>query len=268
MIPTNAFIITLLDDPKSLKAAQTCIQSIRDTKSNILPFIFPAVDQIRALRESEARQLEYSYPTGIARGEYNLLLTPYSTKTLEKRIGCFMSHFILWETIAEMDPLSYSIILEQDAKFINQFDQDYFDAVVEQEFICSLNSPIGATRKAAKFDKMLKENYETDNETFIEIDFSADDEEAIYLNEENHPIMEIKHFNVPWIDEEHIPQGLPGNSAYIITPMAAKKLIDMTYQIGIWPNDAMMCKQFFGDMLQCAYPYYTKVQGHESTTSL
>lgn len=257
-----------MDDPKSVKAANICINSIHETKSPILPFIFPAIDSSRAMKEADARNLEYSYPLGMPRQEYGLMLTPYATKDINKRIGCFLSHFSLWEMISDMDPLSYFIILEQDAKFINQFDKDYFDDVMEQKFICSLNSPIGATRKAALFDKLLKEEYKNSNETFIDILQEEDDNEELELDENADVIKELKHFDIPMIDEKHIPQGLPGNSAYIITPEAAKKLIGATYEIGIWPNDALMCAQFFGDMLHCAYPYYTKVQGNESTTSL
>ena len=42
------------------------------------------------------------------------------------------------------------------------------------------------------------------------------------------------------------------------------KLID---EHGLWPNDALMCKQLLGDhLLKVAYPYYTALQGIKSTT--
>lgn len=279
MLGTQAFIITLVNDPESMKAATKCLKSIQDTKSNIIPFIFPAIDKDNALREADKRSLEYSYPTGVARMEQNLLLSPYATADINKRIGCFMSHFILWEMIAEQDPLNHYIILEQDAKFISSYDQEYFDDIMELDFICSLNTPIGATRKASLFDKMLKKEYETQNDFYVEVELEDDEEggdeieEEIYETEEieeeaDDEETELRHFPVPWIDEKQVPQGLPGNSAYIITPGAAKKLIQATYYLGIWPNDALMCKQIFPDMLYCAYPYYTKVQGNKSTTSL
>ena len=65
-----------------------------------------------------------------------------------------------------------------------------------------------------------------------------------------------------------LPQGLAGNSAYIIKPYFAQKLLDKLKQVGAWPNDAIMCNQFFPGELKVVYPYYTKVQGIESTTTL
>ena len=64
-----------------------------------------------------------------------------------------------------------------------------------------------------------------------------------------------------------MPQGLAGNSAYIIKPAFAKKLIDKLKEKGGWPNDSLMCKQFFPDQLKVVYPYFTKVQGIQSTTT-
>jgi hypothetical protein len=70
---------------------------------------------------------------------------------------------------------------------------------------------------------------------------------------------------VPWVTDRIIPQGLPGNSAYVIKPWAAQQLIDAQHSIGWWPNDAIMCRQLF-DWLRVVKPYYTRVQGLASTT--
>jgi hypothetical protein len=43
-------------------------------------------------------------------------------------------------------------------------------------------------------------------------------------------------------------------------------LLEKTSEIGIWPNDALLCRQFF-PWLQHYYPYFTKVQGSASTTT-
>ena len=61
---------------------------------------------------------------------------------------------------------------------------------------------------------------------------------------------------------------MPGHSAYVIKPWAAKQIIEKQNEIGWWPNDAIMCKQFFKGELKVVYPYYTTIQGVQSTTTL
>ncbi len=72
--------------------------------------------------------------------------------------------------------------------------------------------------------------------------------------------------DAPWIDTPEIPQVIGGNSALLIKPEAAQHLLDKIREIGMWPNDALMCKQLF-PWLQQAYPYYTTVQGLKSSTT-
>ena len=71
---------------------------------------------------------------------------------------------------------------------------------------------------------------------------------------------------MPWVAPENIPQGLPGHSAYVITPWAAKDIIEKQDRIGWWPNDAIMCRQLC-EWLYVFKPYFTKTQGIKSTTS-
>lgn len=247
-----AFIITLIDDPASVEAAQLCIESIRDTESEVTPFIFPAVDKFNADRVAREHRLEYTYPTGVPRFDNftGMRLSPYKTKDIRKRVGCAMSHFLLWKYIAHQDPRDLFMILEQDALFTSKFEMEVFEPP-QDDFICSLNSPINATRKAVVMDKILKENFAQMVEEYNE------DEDPLPVYQE-----------VPWIDDKQIPQGLPGNSAYLITRHAAEKLIMATDAVGLWPNDALMNRQFFPSMLHCAYPYITEVQGNASTTTL
>ena len=74
---------------------------------------------------------------------------------------------------------------------------------------------------------------------------------------------------VPRIDVDMVPQGLAGNSAYIIKPWAAAEVIKRVKQLGAWPNDAMLCYQNFrANFLGVTKKYYTKVQGTPSTTTL
>jgi hypothetical protein len=67
--------------------------------------------------------------------------------------------------------------------------------------------------------------------------------------------------------DENVPDGLAGNSAYVITPAAAKKASKLQSSIGIWPNDALLCKQLFPENLKSYYPYITKVEQRRSTTT-
>ena len=62
-----------------------------------------------------------------------------------------------------------------------------------------------------------------------------------------------------------MPQGLAGNSAYIIKPAGAKSILDAAREHGLWPNDALMCKQIISN-LGVTKTYYTRVQGLPSTT--
>ena len=98
---------------------------------------------------------------------------------------------------------------------------------------------------------------------------------AISINDPDHATFNSKLYNsieeigeqeVPWVTDKNVPQGLPGHSAYIIKPWAAKEIIALQDDIGWWPNDAIMCKQLC-PWLRVHKPYYTKVQGIKSTTS-
>ena len=117
-------------------------------------------------------------------------------------------------------------ILEHDAVFTRRFDQTDFEGGA-----MSLNDPAGATFRAQEYDRALTPGVNA----------------------------------VPWITNQIIPQGLPGNSAYLIRPWAAQQLIDAQDRIGWWPNDAIMCRQLF-DWLRVIKPYYTSLQKIKSTT--
>ena len=62
------------------------------------------------------------------------------------------------------------------------------------------------------------------------------------------------------------PQGLAGNSAYLIKPFAAQELLDKFKEVGGWPNDEVMCSQFF-PWLRVINPPYTALQLLGSTTT-
>lgn len=160
-----------------------------------------------------------------------LVKRAYPTAYPKRRMACFASHYLLWYKCFKEDvPL---LILEHDALFVHKFDpQPILDSKYD---IVGINNPLMATRRAKKFYDTVKEN-----------------------KGDIQP--------VPSIDEWNIPQGLAGNSAYIIKPNGAEELIMAVEKYGAWPNDAIMCKQIINNM-GVTRRFYTKVQGLPSTTT-
>ena len=160
----------------------------------------------------------------------NLIKSAYATKNPKARVACACSHYSLWSESAITN--TTMLILEHDAMFIKKLD---FDPDETGANIIGINNPIGATRKANVFHSKLQES--------------------------------DKQFQlIPIIDDDKIPQGLAGNSAYIIKPEGARKLLELVNIHGLWPNDAIMCRQLM-PKLCVTKTYYTKVQGLQSTTS-
>lgn len=62
------------------------------------------------------------------------------------------------------------------------------------------------------------------------------------------------------------PDGLAGNSAYVIQPATAQRLCELQAEVGVWPNDATLCEQLVPG-LEELYPFVTRVEQAESTTS-
>lgn len=160
-----------------------------------------------------------------------LVKTAYKTANPKARIACAISHFCLWQrTIALNEPI---LVLEHDALFINKIDFD----INETKFnILGINNPLGTTRKSAKYYDAIRDN------------------PAAYQP-------------VPWIDDRSVPQGLAGNSAYIIKPEGAIDLLNAVKEFGFWPNDAIMCRQLI-PKLGVTKKYYTHIQQLKSTTTL
>lgn len=181
---------------------------------------------------------KWTYPTrqNQERWEFGMHLTAYKTRVLENRIACFMSHYRLWKKCVELDETI--MVLEHDAIFVRKFDYTEVEELFTGD-ILGINDPTGATRKYKIFDNNIKKHY--NGKTVV--------------------------VETPWVDEQQVPQGLAGNSAYIIKSNGATKLLELVDKHGMWPNDAIMCKQLMPDSLQCVYPYYTKVQRIGSTTT-
>lgn len=178
-------------------------------------------------------QIKWNYPW--KGSEYDstigLIKSAYTTANPKARIACAASHYCLWSESAFND--TTMLILEHDAMFIEKLDFDPNDTKAN---IIGINNPIGATRKANVFHSKIQES-------------------------------ELQFQLTPIIDDDKIPQGLAGNSAYILKPKGARKLLELVEQHGLWPNDAIMCRQLI-PTLGVTKKYYTKVQGLRSTTSL
>lgn len=248
--PVTGYIITLLDNKISTNGAKNCLESIKETQSEIFPVLFPAVKPTEVYRYLQKYNLEYTYPTGITRidNQTGLILSPYKTKQLDKRIACFFSHYLLWKHIAKQDPREPFLILEHDAIFTRKFTRDIFDNLSSEQFIVGINDPYRATRKAVTYNEKMVSAFEE--------------------HVKNQKNTQFAIFPAPEVEKEsNIPQGIAGNSAYIISRKSAEHLLTLTEMMGIWPNVALMCKQLVPHLLQI-YPYLTKVQGLESTTSL
>lgn len=155
----------------------------------------------------------------------------YGGRDPKRRKACGMSHYMLWKHCAKTDePL---LIFEHDAIFNAKLNcQHLIDSLYE---VIGLNNPFGATRLPNKYHDVVQKSIE-----------------------------EI--LPVPKIDKENVAQGIAGNSAYMIKPVGAQKLLDLVQEHGMWNNDAIMCQQLMPDMIGVTKTYYTRVQNLPSTT--
>jgi hypothetical protein len=249
-------IITLQSDTVSTSARDRCIQSIEDTHSRLTPVNFRATTPITLLTDLEEtaetiiqhvpsfdktclinnKIPNYTYATTCPIKSHNMILEPYTQSNWEITASCTVSHLRLWTaSMVKQIPL---VILEHDAIFVNKFIKEDFDNF---DGIASLNAPMSkncvVTRRGSLYYSKIKNSLSQ----FV-------------------PVPEINN------TDEQKPQGLPGNSAYYITPFAATKLIRKIQTVGIWPNDAFICKEFF-PWLYASNKFYTDLQGTASTTN-
>mgnify|MGYP001165210598 FL=1 len=233
----NAYIIVLAESDTSIEAAQRCRLS---TKMELTSW--DATTANDAEYDLKKAGLEWTYPwQGVTNDlRTGLKLTAYQTANPRARIGCFMSHYTLWkQCILENTPI---LILEHDAIFIREISDKDMRLIVESPYgIIGINDPRGATRRSGEYHN-LTQDWGDVNDLVVQ---------------------------APKIDDWSIPQGIAGNSAYIIKPAAASKMLQLSHSLGAWPNDALMCYQNFeGRMLGQTKTYFTQVQGTRSTTTL
>ena len=233
----KSYVIAIPDHQESQLAAGKCIQSSRDFENDFDIVKFEAItpDRVDAMMKKENIKWNYPWEGQITDFSTGLIKSAYSTQNPKARIACALSHYHLWKSCASGSD-NY-LILEHDSIFTRQLD--YHAINKSHKLIISINNPRFATRRAVDYLNTIKS--------------SAPDKGGVVF--------------APTIDNPNIPQGLPGNSSYIIKPDGAKKMLQLVQEYGLWPNDALMCKQLI-PQIGCTQRFYTRVQGIRSTTSL
>jgi GR25 family glycosyltransferase involved in LPS biosynthesis len=177
--------------------------------------------------------IEWTWPhTGSKKDQKTgIMKVGYGGRDPKRRKACGMSHYMLWKECAETnEPL---LIFEHDAVFNCKLNYQY---LLDSHYqVIGLNDPHGATRLPHKYHGIVQKSTE-------------------------------QILPVPKIDKDHIAQGIAGNSAYMIKPAGAQKLLDLVQEHGMWNNDAIMCRQLMPDMIGVTKTYYTKTQKLPSTT--
>ena len=237
----KAYIITMSDKGQSLSMAKKLKESILETNSVLEVKHFEAVQPPQLYRHNLdifGDFVPWKYPDEDAQNHLDfstgLFLKSYKALDPKRVISCALSHMKLWKK--SVDDNETIVVLEHDAIFTSKFDPN--DLVWDKTWgVIGLNDPRGNTRKGQLFHNI------------------ASAKEGIQV--------------VPNIDntqEPPLPMGIAGNSAYIIRPYAARELLEKVKTLGMWPNDAIMCKQLF-PWMRVVYPYYTNTQENTSTTT-
>lgn len=228
----KALVITLASNEYSNVVADRCVQTAAQVGVQVEKFYGVEKEQAIATMEKYGLSWTWAIDNTHARtcpvtGLYQF---PYTTSDFRAKVGCSMSHYLAWiKCVESKEPL---LILEHDAVFIRPLPDIQFNG------ICQINDPAGATRKGTWWSQQMKAR--GGEGTF----------EKTWITTKN---------------ERHIPDGLAGNSAYLIKPWAAQELINKYHELGVWPNDAMMCKQLF-PYLEEYYPFVVETRQEKSTT--
>jgi hypothetical protein len=264
-IKIPAVIISDVNDHVSTVAARKCIKSIESTSSQIDPVILPATTPADVHQHAQVLGLSWAQwtwpknPGETTIGPYGLMLKGYSANDIQKVFACSISHMRAWaKCILSRRPM---LVLEHDAIFTRKFAYGYG---TEKNLLgpdaagaVAINNPLGATFESRKYNDILAREYSLAMETAKKSGMDFTDDE-IHI---------AKYMNVPLVADSTRPQGLPGNSAYMITPSFCVDLFKKVQEIGIWPNDALMCQQLFPRRLKVLYPHVTGLQGIQSTTT-
>lgn len=212
-----------------MAVASRCVESARQFGVDVELWWAVTADEAQAVMERNG--LKWTWARGNTAPAVcpvtGLRQHPYKTRDNRMRFACSMSHYMLWQKCVELDePV---MILEHDAVFIRSLPPITFpySAIM-------LNDPRGATPRGDQWARRI---------------------------EAKGPGIHPK--TVVFEDHEMVPDGLAGNSAYIIAPHAAAACVAACEHLGVWPNDATMCRQIVGGLREC-YPFVTKVQAEKT----
>ena len=228
----KAYIIGDKKSKTSVQSINNCAKSLKKLKSKLkVEFVQQTSPDTLDNDLKSFPGLAWNYPLNEAsrvEETTGMTLKGYRCSSVARILSCTLSHAKLWKRCVHLN--EEIMILEHDALFVRDFIPFEWEGGA-----LGLNDPRGATHTSQKYhDEVSKSDGVKD---------------------------------APWVQPEmSMPQGLAGHSAYIIRPEAAKDLLKKMKEVGAWPNDALMCKQFF-PWLKVVYPYYTTVQGIRSTTT-
>jgi hypothetical protein len=225
----KAYCIYLPESDYSRQAAKRCMESARSFDLSV--DIWPGVGPEDAIQTMVLHGLKWTWANGNKAPAVcqvtGLKQHPYKTRDARMRIGCSMAHYLLWRKCVELgEPI---LILEHDAHFLRPLP-----LMPHVGGALMINDPRGATPRGESWA-------------------SAIAKKGTGLHAKS----------VIFPDEEMVPDGLAGNSAYVIAPHAAAACMAGFKHLGVWPNDATLCRQIVGGLREC-YPFVTEVRAEKS----
>ena len=228
----KAYVITIQGHEYSESVARRCIESAKKFDLTVESFWAVTKDNVAdVMTQENLRWTWANMNTEKTRCPYTSLeQSPYRTKSLEAKMACSMSHYLLWKLCVELDePV---LILEHDAVFVAPLPDISFEGAVQ------INDPVGGGYRGQEHSKIMQER------GIVGV----------------HPLTPKRPL------DSMIPDGFSGNSAYIVKPWAAHKFKQAFKNHGVWPNDATICLQRF-PWLQELYPFVTVVKQTHSTST-
>jgi len=229
----KAYAIVITGNELSEKGYDALVKSSKEVGNDFEIEVHEAVTPSTLDERMESYELSWNWPFGanVYDQKTGLMKCAYDSRFSPERIACAVSHFELWERSAYAE--ENILVLEHDALFTRRLD---VEPLLQSKYgVIGINDPRNATRLIDRFLAEVDKNVE-----------------------------EIQ--KVPTIDDLRIPQGIAGASAYLVKPWAADRIVDKVYELGLWPNDAIVCQQLF-DFIGVTKTFYTRVQNLPSTTT-
>lgn len=222
----KAYCIMVAGSEYSREAGARCIKSGAVVGMDVRPHWATPVDEVEA--EYKRLGIRWEWANGNTSRAVcqftGLKQHPYRTRDVRMRMGCSLSHYQLWSKCASLaEPV---LILEHDAVFDRALPGHSWRGA------SMVNDPRGAAPNGEKWAMAIRAKG---------------------------PGVHAKSVMNP----DSVPDGLSGGSAYVITPDTAAKAVDLVGRIGMWPNDAILCRQL-GFELYEVYPFVTHVEAARS----